>query len=79
MAATKIPCTVCRKPARARKSPFDSHHRFDCAVCGTFEVSEAFIAEARHQPIGARRNALQNAIARARYGQIPIVTTYDLP
>jgi len=79
MAATKVPCAICRKPARARKPSFGNHHHFDCVECGTFEVSEAFIAEARSQPISARRRALQNAVTRARYGDTPFVTTYDLP
>jgi hypothetical protein len=79
MAKAKIPCPICRKPARLKTPAYGDYQHFDCPECGEFQASGSFSAVARGLSIATRRLALQGAITRAEYGTVPTVTTYDLP
>jgi len=71
-------CVICNMPSRMTPA-FGDSLQFDCPGCGRFGASGSFIAQAEHLPIDARRRALQNAVLRAQYGALPVVTTYDVP
>jgi hypothetical protein len=79
MAKAKIPCVICRKPAKLKTPTYGDYQHFDCPECGEFRASGSFLAVARGLSITTRRLALQGAIIRAEYGTAPIVTTYDVP
>lgn len=79
MAKAKMPCAICRKPAKLKAPTYGDCRHFDCPECGEFRASESFLAEAGGLSIATRRQALQKAITRAEYGAVPIATTYDLP
>jgi hypothetical protein len=79
MAKAKIPCAICRKPARLKTLTYGDYQHFDCPECGEYRASGSFLAGARGLSFTTRRQALQRATIRAEYGTVPIVTTYDLP
>ncbi|MGN6582592.1 MAG: hypothetical protein ACTHJV_02695 [Rhizobiaceae bacterium] len=78
MPGATIACVICNQPARAAPVFADFLH-FDCTACGQFRASASFIEQAKDLPMDARRQALQNAVVRAQYGAMSVVTTYDVP
>ncbi len=79
MARSIARCPVCKKPAKQTATPTGDHNQIDCPDCGRFLASESFSQAASAHSISAKRLALEHARFRARYGTLPVITTYDLP
>jgi hypothetical protein len=76
MAKLSTSCPICRKAAKQSQLTFGDYLEFDCSDCGHFQVSRTFQQIASKQPVSTRRQSLERARIRARYGSLPTVTTY---
>lgn len=79
MAKSSAACPICRKPAKHTTASAGDNTEIDCRDCGHFQVSGSFQETVSRQSIVVRRQSLDRARIRARYGSLPIITTYDLP
>lgn len=72
-------CPICAKPAKQNKAAVGDYMEVDCRHCGRFQISRIFQHAVSDSHETERRQALEHARLRARYGALPIITTYDLP
>lgn len=73
-----ISCPICEKRARQMRA-YDGYIDISCSGCGHFQISETFLQLVARHPLDARQRALEGAVTRARYGALPVLTSYDLP
>ena len=74
-----LPCPVCEKPAAWAESSTGDFAEVDCLDCGHFRISGTLQQVLADYPTTERREALERARLRARYGSVPVITTYNLP
>lgn len=79
MAKHSAACPVCGKPAKQMEARAGDYTEINCKGCGHFQASGTFQQVASNYPAAVRLQSLERAITRARYGSLPMVTTYDLP
>lgn len=73
-----ITCPICEKRARQTRA-YDGYIDILCSGCGHFQISETFLQLVPLHPFEIRQRALEGAVTRARYGVLPVITSYDLP
>lgn len=73
-----ISCPICEKRAKQTRA-YDGYLDIHCSHCGHFQISETFRQLVSRHPLETRQRALEGAVTRARYGFLPLVTSYDLP
>ena len=78
MTNSTSPCVICEMGARMEPTTGDSVE-INCPECGKFQASGIYRSMAPSHTIEVRRQSLERARARARYGLLPRITTYDLP
>ena len=71
-------CPVCDMPAVWSEKTGGDYAEIDCPDCGEFRISGTLRQVFANYPIDDRRQALERARLRARYGSVPVVTTYHL-
>ena len=79
MAESSANCPICNKKAKQAAASAGDYTKIDCANCGRFQISRTVQAVIPNHPATVRRQSLERARIRARYGSLPMVTTYDLP
>jgi len=72
-------CPICERKARWAAAAVGDFMEIECSECGHFQVSKTFLQLVPDQPAAVRQQSLERARVRARYGSLPLVTTYDLP
>jgi hypothetical protein len=79
MVKHSVACPVCDKSAKLVAAKVGDYTEITCRSCGHFQASGTFQRVGPVYPVTIRLQALDRAITRARYGSLPMVTTYDLP
>lgn len=79
MAKAQTECPICKRPATQTNSATGDYLDISCADCGEFQVSPTFRTLVSDLPVATRQQSLLRARIRARYGSLPLVTSYDLP
>ena len=79
MAKSSAACPICKRPAKRGTATVGNNIEISCADCGQFQLSQLYNEVVAGHPIAVRRQSLDRARTRARYGSLPIITTYDLP
>lgn len=79
MARFSANCPICKKKAEQAAATAGDHTEIDCSDCGHFGVSRTLKSVLPSHSIAVRRQTLDRARMRARYGSLPLATTYDLP
>lgn len=72
-------CPICKKKAEQATATAGDHAEIDCSDCGRFGISRTLQLVLPGHSIAVRRQTLDRARMRARYGDLPLATTYDLP
>lgn len=72
-------CPICDETAKQANAKAGDYLDISCLECGEFQISRTFQQVAKDYPVSVRRQSLERAKIRARYGLLPIVTSYDLP
>jgi len=72
-------CPICKTRAKQTKATTGDYVDINCTDCGDFQISRTFQQVVSNHPKTVRRRSLERARMRARYGSLPLVTTYDLP
>jgi hypothetical protein len=79
MAKYALSCPVCHRKAKLSASTAGDYSEITCSDCGHFQISATLKQIFASYPMSIRRLALARAQLRARYGVLPLITTYDLP
>lgn len=78
MTKVSAPCVVCGANAKTKPTTGD-YIEINCPDCGEFQASWTYQTVALALPHEVRRRSLESARIRARYGMLPMITSYDLP
>jgi hypothetical protein len=79
MTKSMAACPICKKPAKQAKVNVGDYTEVRCTPCGQFQISGTLQKVISSYPVVARRQSLERGRLRARYGSVPLITTYDLP
>ena len=79
MVKSSAACLICRTPAKQATAKVGDYSEINCPKCGQFQVSGTYQAVIKAHTAEVRRQSLERARTRARYGLLPLLTTYDLP
>ncbi|UUP18374.1 hypothetical protein [Nitratireductor thuwali] len=79
MNKTQTNCPICDGAAKQADATTGDFLEISCPECGEFQISRTFLQVVKDHPVSVRRQSLERAKIRARYGLPPLVTSYDLP
>lgn len=79
MVKSSSACLICNAPAKHASVRAGDSIEIHCSDCGPYQASNTFREIAARHSKDVRRQSLERARMRARYGLMPMITTYDLP